>query len=148
MCSQTCSAEVQRSRGRHSWNVHRAAMPGEWGIPSSTVPLVPQQRGAAPGPQSQSEVCQLLLQHKPGHRRTGEKHIRGLFLLCIRNPKFIKGSMFFFFSYSVKEMKKVGSRCKSRMQIIWSPYEQLNLNKTFKIIWLIAGLNHACKDND
>lgn len=43
-------------------------------------------------------------------------------------------------------MKKVGSRCYSRMQIIWRPYEQLNLNKTFTIIWLIAGLNYACKD--
>lgn len=43
-------------------------------------------------------------------------------------------------------MKKVDSRCYSRMQLNWSPYEQLNLNKTFTIIWLIAGLNHACKD--
>lgn len=51
-----------------------------------------------------------------------------------------------FLPYSEKEMKKVDSRCYSRMQLIWSPYEQLNLNKTFTIIWLIAGLNHACKD--
>lgn len=80
-CSQTCGAEVQRARGRHSWDLHRAAMPGERGLPRSAVPLVPQQRGAPPGTQNQPEVRQLLLQHKPRHRRAGEEHTRGLFLL-------------------------------------------------------------------
>lgn len=72
VCSETCSASVQRPRGRHCGNVHGAAMPGERGLPGPAVPLVPQRRGAPPGLQNQPQVCQLLLQHQPRHWRPGE----------------------------------------------------------------------------
>lgn len=72
VCSETCGTSVQRPRGRHGGNVDGAAVPGERGLPSPPVPLVPQRRGASAGLQNQSQVHQLLLQHQPRHRRPGE----------------------------------------------------------------------------
>lgn len=72
VCSETCCTTVQRARDGHRGNVDRAAMSGERGLSCSTVPLVPQQRGASPGPQEQPQVCQLFLQHQPWHWRPGK----------------------------------------------------------------------------
>ena len=69
--SEAGGATLQRPGRRHRGNVLRAALSGERGLPRLAVPLVPQQRGAAPGPQDQPPAHQLHLHHQPGHWEPG-----------------------------------------------------------------------------